>query len=267
MGAEIDPLAGPIPEEVPLETTPLVGVIAQVRFPPVLSINRPDFVAPFQETIRQTYPIMEQQQTQARAIAEPNQAAPETPQIMWKFSDVADEWMASLAPDFLALTTKAYESRSGFVERFRVVVEALDEHIQPSGIDRLGVRYIDRITGDTLDKITVLIRREMIGIIGTPTQQHIQRSLSQTLFELPGVQEKLQVRWGQVPAGVTAELGLIEPADSPSWVLDTDMFSTEQRPFDVSRLIEDVRRYAERTYAFFRWAVTDEFLRYYGGKK
>ena len=32
-------------------------------------------------------------------------------------------------------------------------LEALDEHLEPAQLDRLGVRYIDRITGDAVDDI------------------------------------------------------------------------------------------------------------------
>lgn len=37
-------------------------------------------------------------------------------------------------------------------------------------------------------------------------------------------------------------------------------------PFDVGRVIAEAKRYAERIYTIFRWAVTDEFLVRYAGK-
>ena len=46
------PMSGPSPAEVPLPQAPLVRVIAQVRFPTILSIRNPDQVAAFQETVR-----------------------------------------------------------------------------------------------------------------------------------------------------------------------------------------------------------------------
>jgi hypothetical protein len=45
-----------------------------------------------------------------------------------------------------------------------------------------------------------------------------------------------------------------------------DMFRAETRTFDPSEVVADARSYAERIYTFFRWAVTDDFLRLYGGK-
>lgn len=43
------------------------------------------------------------------------------------------------------------------------------------------------------------------------------------------------------------------------------MFTASPRPFSVDQLAESAGRFAERLYTFFRWAVTDEFLRRYGG--
>lgn len=52
-----NPLIDPPPPEVPLKSAPLIRVIAQVRFPPILSIEKQEFVASFQEAIRDKYPI------------------------------------------------------------------------------------------------------------------------------------------------------------------------------------------------------------------
>jgi hypothetical protein len=43
------------------------------------------------------------------------------------------------------------------------------------------------------------------------------------------------------------------------------MSSVASVPFAVDRVVEIAKQYAERVYTFFRWAVTDEFLRRYGG--
>lgn len=44
------------------------------------------------------------------------------------------------------------------------------------------------------------------------------------------------------------------------------MFTAESRPFDVDRIVAEAQSFAERLYAMFRWAVTDDFLRLYGGE-
>jgi uncharacterized protein (TIGR04255 family) len=250
---------------VPLPAAPLVRVIAQVRFPPILSIERTNFVAPFQEAIRAAYPILRSEVEQGLLVGAQGVAA-ERKFAAWRFADAGGAWRVSLAPGFLALETTAYERRTDFLDRFDAVVGALHEHIAPGAVERLGMRYIDRITGDALQDVRQLVRPEMLGIIGSTPGAKARRALSEAIFDLPGQSEQLLARWGLLPARSTVDPAGIEAIDEPSWILDIDLFSTKQRDFDAAALSADARRYAERLYTVFRWAVTPEFLRRYGGE-
>lgn len=262
MSAIADPLVAPPPAEVPLKDAPLVRVIAQVRFPAILAIEQRDFVAPFQEALRATYPVLRQEQTQGLLLS-PTGVAQAKPQIAWRFSDVAGHWRVSLTPEFLALETTRYTSRSDFFQRLLAVVEALDEHASPKVIDRLGVRYIDRITGAAVDDIGDLVRAEVRGITGTIAAAHATHALSESMFQLPDA--RVIARWGQLPAGATVDPAAIEPAPEKSWILDLDMFSAAPMPFSVDHVVLEAQRFAERIYTIFRWAVTTDFLTRYGG--
>jgi uncharacterized protein (TIGR04255 family) len=239
-----------------------VRVIVQVRFSLVVSVERREFVAPFQEAIRSIYPVLRPEQTQGLLFTQAG-VAPVQPKTTWRFSDMEGNWRVSLAPDFLALETTAYRSRSDLLGRLRTVLEALHRHVEPAMADRLGVRYIDRITGSALQELGALVRPEVRGIAGTPAAQQLEHGLTESLFALESA--KVFTRWGTLPPGATYDAAAIEPIDEPSWMLDLDMFRTESAPFDVARLVAEAGRFAERLYTFFRWAVTDEFLRRYGG--
>lgn len=262
MSAIEDPLVDPPPREVPLKDAPLVLVIAQVRFPEVLMIEQRDFVAPFQEALRAAYPVLRQEQTH-RVVLGPDGFAPTKPATAWRFTDVAGNWRVSLTPEFLSLEAMTYTSRADFFERLRTVIAALNVHVEPKLVDRLGVRYIDRISGDALVDIKRLIRPEVLGITGTRAGAHTAHALSETMFKLPGA--NVLARWGRIPAGTTVDPSAIEAAEEDSWILDLDMFGTAQFEFDVDRIVSDAQKYAERIYTIFRWVVTDEFLRHYGG--
>jgi uncharacterized protein (TIGR04255 family) len=262
MSAIADPLVDPPPAEVPLSDAPLVRVIAQVRFPEILAVEQRDFVAPLQEALRPTYPVLRQEQIQGFLLS-PSGMATAKPQIAWRFGDVDGHWRVSLTSEFLALETTRYSSRSDFFGRLRAVVDALDEHMGPKLIDRLGVRYIDRITGAAVDDIARLVRAEVRGIAGTAAAAHAEHAISESLFELPDT--RVLARWGRLPAGVTLDPAAIEPVPEKSWILDLDMFSVRPMPFAVERIVADAQRFAERVYTIFRWAVTDDFLRRYGG--
>jgi uncharacterized protein (TIGR04255 family) len=263
MSAMDDPLVAPPPAEVPLKDAPLVRVIAQVRFPEILSIEQREFVAPFQEALRGTYPVLRQERIQGLVVTQAGVASAK-PHVAWRFGDLDSGWRVSLTPEFLALEAMRYSSRIDFLGRLRAVVEALDRHVGPTLIDRLGIRYIDRITGAAVEDIARLVRPEVRGITGTIAASHAAHALSESMFELPGA--RVLARWGQVPADATVDPAAIEPLQEKSWILDLDMFSADPMPFGIDRVIKEAQGFAERIYTIFRWAVTDEFLRRYGGK-
>jgi uncharacterized protein (TIGR04255 family) len=257
MDAIDDPLTSPPPAEVHLERAPLVRVIAQVRFPEILAVEHRELVAPFQQAIRSPYPVLRREQSLGPFGASPN------PQTAWRFSSADTEWRLSLSPGFLALETASYTSRGEFMGRLRAALVALEQHLGPQTIDRLGVRYIDRITGPALADITRLIRPELRGILGSAIASHAELALSESLFECDA--GRVLARWGLLPADATADLAALEAVPETSWILDLDLFRVEPRPFSVDGIITEATRFSERIYAIFRWAVTEEFLRKYGG--
>jgi uncharacterized protein (TIGR04255 family) len=263
MSAVEDPLVDPAPSEVPLKKAPLVRVIAQMRFPLVIAVEQPDFIAPFQKSIQQKYPVLRQEQAQGVLLG-PAGVSQVPPQTAWRFADVEGHWRVSLTQNFLALETTKYTSRSDFLARLSEVVTPLDALIQPKLLDRIGIRYIDRISGPDLGDIADLVRPEVRGIAGSPAASHAVHSLSESLFEIDGA--RVLGRWGRLPAGGTVDPAAIEPIDEPSWILDLDMFSSSPMPFSSDRVVSDASRFAERIYTLFRWAVTPTFLQRYGGQ-
>jgi uncharacterized protein (TIGR04255 family) len=264
VNVDYNPLIAAPPKEIPLGNAPLVRVITQVRFPLIASIEKREFIAPVQESLRDAYPVLRQEMTQGFIIG-PQGAAPAQAEVVWRFQDVDGHWRISLAPDFIALETTAYSSRSNFLERLQIALTALNRHVGPKIVDRLGVRYVDRVIGQDVDDITKLVRAEMIGVLATLMAAYAQQALSESLLAVPDTKAHLRARWGQVPPHGTVDPAAIEPVETSSWILDLDMFSAESRPFDTEGLVIEARTYAERIYTFFRWAVTDEFLRRYGG--
>lgn len=265
LNTDDDPLTAPPAKEVSLPNAPLVRVLAQVRFLPILSAERRDFVAPFQEAIRKTYPVLQQELTQGLLLS-PQGATPEQRQTVWRFCQADGSWRVSLSPDFVALETTSYTSRSDFMERLRVVLAAVEEHVQPQVVQRIGLRYIDRVRDDALEKIRDLVRPELLGIQTAALSVHAQHSLTETLFRVPESDDQIVARWGRLPPGVTMTPPAVDAIDTASWILDLDMSSLAQRSFASDELTEKLRHYAERIYTFFRWAVTEDFLRRYGGQ-
>jgi uncharacterized protein (TIGR04255 family) len=238
-------------------------VLAQVRFPLVVSIEQREFIGPFQEALRSSYPVLRQEQTLGVVVG-PAVMSQLQAQTAWRFNDVDGRWRVSLTPEFVALETTAYKNRNDFLNRLRVILAALKEHIEPKVVDRLGVRYVDRIVGPLIKDIHRLVRPEVLGIATTPAFKHVRHSLAENLFETSGA--LVLARWGTLPPEATVDPAAVEPMSEVSWILDLDMFSSSSKPFDVDDIVSDATRFAERLYTFFRWAVTDNFLRQFGGK-
>ena len=264
MSGDFDPLTAASVTEIPLPKSPLIRVISQVKYPLIASMEKQDFIAGFQEAIRDSYPILRPEQTQSLALSDQGLSLTGT-QKTWRFSDIDGNWRVSLAPDFIALETTAYPSRKEFFDKLHVIVSALEQHIGPKVVDRIGVRYIDRITGDNLKRITSLVRKEVLGVAALSFAQSTRRTISESLFSLPGSTSQLLTRWGLIPGKETYDPNTIEPTDETSWILDIDMFCAEQQSFKASEISKQAWSYAERIYTFFRWVIEDEFLRTFGG--
>ncbi len=268
MNAADTPLTGPPPPEVPLTDPPLARVLAQVRFPLIASLEKREFIASFQEAIRSCYPVLRPEQRRGVVLG-PQGVIDERSNTEWRFKEASGAWRVTLAPDFLALETTRYSSRDDFMERLRVVLQALKEHVNPQVVDRLGVRYIDRVSGKNLAALPQLVRPEVAGILGSPLSAHARHTISENLFTLPEDKGQVTARWGLLPARSTMDPGVLDAIDEPSWILDTDAFQSfpaGSRELRVDPIVEQARGFAERIYSFFRWAVTDEFLRRYGGE-
>ena len=259
------PLTAPPPPQVMLTDAPLVRVIAQVRYPLIASIEKREFIAAFQESIRKDYPVL-RPELGSNLVLGPGGVMSAHSDTTWRFEEVDGPWRVSLAPGFLALETRKYTNRDDFVQRLRHILHALRENIRPDIIDRLGIRYIDRVSGENLQDLEELVRPEVIGILSTTLAGNLHQAIAEHVFTLPEGIGQVIARWCWIPAQVTVDPTVVDVLDEPSWLLDIDAFRAEAQPFDVDEMANQVRRFAETIYGVFRWAVTDEFLRRYGGE-
>jgi len=260
---------GPAVQDVPLTRAPLVNVIAQVRFPAVMKIEADSgFVANFQESIRKDYPILRQER-QLGVLIGPGGAQPQDAGTVWRFETKdPDAWQVTLASTFISLSAKRYTRRHDFLSRLTVILHALEGWLNPNVCDRVGVRFVDRVSGESLARLNKLVRSEVLGVAGDNTalgNVSVVHALSDTLFQLDDSSE-LRGRWGRLPAGATYDPG-IEPAREPSWVLDLDHYSSTPEDFDLAAINEKIAVFCDRIYTFFRWAVTDDFLDEFGAER
>ncbi len=271
MFAEPTPLSAEIPAEVPLHNAPLVRVIAQVRFPPILAIHKTDGVADFQEALRGDYPHLQRNDVrnfELGADREPNISEA----VIWRLADGPEPatWRVSLGMDFVALETSRYGSRNDFIARLGTVLASVETCFEPAEAQRLGLRYIDRLEGEAVHRIGELVQPSVLGILkpgeGPPDVLRGATAHLMTQAQFVAVEGTIQSRWGNLPANATHDPDALQPVGEPSWVLDLDMFALQALPFKSDELVGMTEAFAKRIYSVFRLMVTEEFLRFYGGR-
>jgi uncharacterized protein (TIGR04255 family) len=264
MNATIDPFEGARPTEVLLPRAPLVRVLAQLRFPTVTALEDPTFVAPIQEALKRSYPILKPSRGQGVFVESLALAAPTVkPFTEWHFSDAEDSWGVTLTPDFVSLQTTAYRSHADFLERLAGLLEVVAQGVKPTHVDRLGVRYINRLVGPSLANLHSYVRPELQGVTVGPIASRIVHSITESLFTVG--EARMLARWGVLPPQATLD-PTTAPLNEASWVLDLDMFAGQRRVFAPEAIDAQARELTAYVYKFFRWAVTDQFLRECGGQ-
>lgn len=256
------PFGPPVPS-IPLTPHSLVFVVAQVRFPLVVSINDENFIGPFQELIRREYPDL-QRAVEAQVMLGPEGVHRSEGGVVWKFASPNNDWHVALTTSFVALSTTAYTSRGEFLERFLFVLQALEAWLKPRRVTRLGIRYVDRLEGADVDHLGVYVRPEVLGPAIVEPGEHgvLQHALTECHYELTG-KGSLKARWGRLPAGTSLDPSVAAAAGT-SWVCDLDA-STEHLEFDTADLMTRAAAFGDIIYRYYRWAVTDEFIRAHGG--
>jgi uncharacterized protein (TIGR04255 family) len=259
MGSTLAPFGADPVETIALDEPPLVRVLAQVRFSPVLRVADEAFVGAFQQALAPDYPLTSAD-TEFQITLPVSPEAPPThaETRLWRFSSEDGMSRVTLATSFVALETARYLGHEDFLARLRTVLSAVEEHVGARRVVRTGVRYVQRLSGDDLERLGEYIRPEVLGV--SQVDPGVDTSLTQARHLEEGV--TLHARWGLLPAGVG--LDIVPPADEPSWIFDIDVFDEEAKPFDSDLLVESVFDYSRRQYRFFRWAVNPAFLARFG---
>ena len=262
-GTTSGPFVGAPPEEVFLAQAPLEMVIAQVRFPKSPDLTTDDAIRSIQGEIKESYPVLRDERAVGLLIsAEGVKEGPPAERI-WRFKSRDEAWQVSLADNFLALHTTSYTTREDFCSRLERLARVIETIAPPPFMDRIGIRYHNRLVGPVLSKLDDLIAQPLLGLTPeTISPAVLVQSLSQAQLSLEGVD--ILARWGTLAANTTVDPS-IRPTAEGSWIFDVDVYQGDQGDFDAGVLDRRVRQYAALAYQFFRWATTDQLLRRFGG--
>jgi uncharacterized protein (TIGR04255 family) len=262
-GTTDHPFTGPPVETILLSPPPLARVLTQVRFSPVLAVADETFVGQVQQRLIEEYPLARSEMELAVMFAPGAEAPAPTQTKLWRFHNADESWRVTLGTGFVALETSDYVGHADFFGRLERVLEVVAELVRPPQVERTGVRYIQRLTEpDDLARLSEYLRPEVAGAC-TLVDDGAQIALCLTQTQAAVDDTKVTARWGVLPpnAGIDAA---IPPVETPSWVMDIDVFDERREPFDPAALAARALDHSRRQYRFFRWAVEPAFLLRFG---
>jgi uncharacterized protein (TIGR04255 family) len=243
-------------ERVIYKRNPLVEVVCQLRFPPILKISHQEPVE-FQDTIRFKYPLSET--TRAQLPSEISQVVqqlglPLQSDVAYNFKSEDQRWSLSLTKDFIALTTSSYERYEQFKQRLEEALGIFETIYKPSFYTRIGLRYQD------------LIIRSKLGIEDKNWSEliaeHIASELHATNFSssIQTIVKSLVLKTEIGQINLNHGLVNVKEAqgsnDEIAYLFDAD-FYTEQKiegSKDVWNVLNQFNQSAGR---LFRWSITD----------
>lgn len=243
-------------ERVIYERNPLVEVVCQLCFPPILKISYQEPVE-FQDEIRFQYPLFET--TKAQLPSEISKIVqqfglPLQSDTAYSFKSEDQRWNLSITKDFIALTTSSYERYEQFKQRLEEALEIFERIYKPSFYTRIGLRYQD------------LIIRSKLGVEDKNWSELIAKHVASELHDpefsssIQTIVKNLVLRTenGQI----NLNHGLItvkepqENSDEIAYLFDAD-FYIEQKiegNGDVWNVLNQFNQSAGR---LFRWSITD----------
>jgi uncharacterized protein (TIGR04255 family) len=167
----------------------------------------------------------------------------------WRYQSADGLWIVSLMPDHVALETTRYTEWEDFRQRMHELLDATAEHVAPGIEQRLGLRYIDRISEvdarSPADWEPYLVREllglalhEQLGAAVTTTRQQLLLDLGEgyscafTHGFLPGEDERL------------------------NYLLDYDLFREGGRAFSADTVKEALDVLSDDALKLFQASIT-----------
>lgn len=261
------PFTGDTSRRIRLKSAPLELVLCQVRWPELAHLqgDLKPIALKFGQSMTD-YPVYDEVQEVSYTIT-PEGVQQSAGGTIYQWRSLEADWHVSLSRRFLSLYCTRYEDFGVFSERLRPVVEAAGTVVGIPLVERVGVRYVNRLTEQQLiANLREYVRPEILGYAALPSPASgavaLVSNANQARYTLGDM--SLQVRSGIVPPGETVDPA-IQPTTVDSWVLDLDAFSESVRPFGVSPVMEVAGRLSDTAYDFFKLVTTDGFLREFGG--
>lgn len=243
-------------EEVRLANPPIVEVVCQVRFPPILRISKEE-PAEFQELIRGRFPqldIRQEMKLTLPAAGNPNAPTADFQPRNYRFVTDDGQTTVSLTSSFYALSSKGYTHWHDFVEDLQLVHKSFVQTYEPAHATRVGLRYINHLDQSNTG---LAERAELLGLL----RPEISQTLTGPVWE-DAIELATRMTFNDAKVALNARYAYEEPDGQAMFVLDFDCFEEDRLPMD--EVIGRCDTFHAIIYRAFRWYVTVESLEKFG---
>lgn len=262
-----------------LANAPLVHVLAQVRYAPVLTISKS--IPTIQEKLKGIgFPRFEKGEVQSVVIKHDS-----PPQVdrseRWDFLSRDKTLGVVLTPNFVLLQTTAYDTFNMFAETLLKVFEVIGSEVQIDIVERLGIRYVDVVRLQEDESFSNYLKP---GLVGFPFSEVNDESFhnaviatvqSVAVANIPQSNSTLNVKCSQVGDGTflppdIGQSGLrYEMSLTPKEVviiLDFDHFKMVDDDFAPQPLVAEFDRLHQIANMAFRAALKPFAYEKWGGR-
>lgn len=253
-------------DEVPLERSPIVSVVWQLRFEDHPTLAAPQTVLRFQEALGEAGPFKLNMLPKVQVSVQASGMIPANAPIPasgvgdggWRLTATDGTWQVSAEPGSLAVEASRYGNwEKDFAPRLQAVVNALSEVGAPFIESRLGLRYANVLTGSAVGQSPIagvsdladLIAPWLLGPMSDPVlHDAVQASQGRVVFTFDKV--TILLNHGVI-ATDTSELG---------YLLDIDAFREGGRALKLDEVVDFTSELHAAALGVFQHSLTPKAL-------
>lgn len=250
-----------------LNPSPLAMVVCQLRWPELSRFREESamraVVAQLDEALK-PYPIIEEgrEAVLQMSAAGVNQVDGGSV-FQWRTPDRA--WTVTLTKRALTLTcTGGYQEFSELLSKLQPLVEAVLPTMGVPVLERVGVRYVNRISKpEVLDSLHQMLARHN-GLPQKVGHAQLRQQVEQALYAVDDI--ALQVRAGNLDPNAVLDPA-VEPIGVRAWILDLDAFREGNTSAEPAAVLSLCGKLSDACYDYFKHVASDKLIAAYGGEQ
>jgi uncharacterized protein (TIGR04255 family) len=227
-----------------LPKSPLIFVLAQVRFSPVLTMK--EKVPAIQEAMRkQGYPGFQTRKIEVETFVT-GASAPAKVDVreQWEFLNKERTESVLVDRESVVLQTTRYPTFEEYLGKLAIALKTVQEHAEPNLMLRLGLRYVDLISPSDPHELGYYVKSELRGMPFSDLGKK-RAMMSESIVETD-TRSKLVVRYVEGSSGFAFPPDLMPVSlaftrnpvqKSPFGLLDFDHFTEESMDYNVETVL------------------------------